>query len=75
MCFFLFSGSALLYKTNNLEKYRTLWQDTSLTCEEVSITNATTYFTFKKNGTSFIVDGIVSQPTKHKITINVGVLY
>jgi len=70
--FLLISGSTLLYKTNNLEKYGTLGQDTSLTCEEVTITNATTFFNFKKNGRRFIFDGLVSQPTKYIVTNNVG---
>jgi len=72
MCFFLFSGSTLLYKTNNLEKYGTLGQDTSLTCDDVTITNATTGFTFKQNEDSFILHGGVVKPTKHKVTINNG---
>jgi len=72
MCFFLFSGSTSLYKTNNLERYGTLGQDTSLTCEQVSITQATTDFTFKKKGDSFILDGKVTHPTKYHVTINDG---
>jgi len=72
MRFFLFSGSTLLYKTNNLEKYVALGQDTSLTCEEDTITHATTDFSFKKNGMSFILAGQVSRPTKYNVIINVG---
>ena len=70
--FLLISGSTLLYKTSNLEKYGTLGQDTSLTCEEDTITNATTSFIFKKNGRGFIFNGVVSEPTKYMVTNNVG---
>jgi len=55
-----------------LETYGTLGQDTSLTCEEVTITYATKDFTFKKNGRSFILNGKITQPTKYIVTINVG---
>jgi len=72
MRFFLFSGSTILYKTNNLEKYGTLGQDTSLTCEQNNNTHATTDFTFKKNGNSFILHGVVVKPTRYNVTINTG---
>ena len=68
----LISGSTLLYKSNNLEKYETLGQDTSLTCKDDTITYATTAFDFKKDGRSFILNGQISQPTKYIITINDG---
>jgi len=55
-----------------LEKYGTLWQDSSLTCKEVTITHAPTHFTFKKNGIAFIIDGQVTRQTKYNVTINVG---
>ena len=55
-----------------MEKYGTLWQDTSLTCEEVTITHATAEFTFTKNGIAFVIDGEVTQPTKYNVTINSG---
>jgi len=54
-----------------LEKYVALGQDTSLTCEEDTITHATTDFTFKKKGMSFILTGQVSQPTKYNVTIKI----
>jgi len=72
MCFFSLSGSTVLNKTNTLEKYGTLWQDTSLTCKEDTITHATTDITFQKNGQSFILNGIGSHPTKYIVSINVG---
>jgi len=72
MCFFWFSGTTSLYKTNNLEKYGTLWQDTSLTCKEDAITHATTDFTFKKNEISFILNGRITDQNKYIVTINVG---
>ena len=68
----LILGSTLLYKTNKLEQYGTLGQDTSLTCEEVTITPATTYFDFKKDKRSFILHGDITQPTKYIVTINDG---
>ena len=55
-----------------MEKYGTLWQDTSLTCEVVTLTRATTTFTFKKDGRSFILNGEVTQPTKYRVIIYVG---
>jgi len=72
MCFFWFSGTTLLYKTNSLEKYGTLWQNTSLTCKEDNITHATTDFTFKKNDISFILNGRITNQTKYDVTINNG---
>ena len=61
-----------MYKTNKLEQYGTLGQDTLLTCEEDTITHATTDFTFKKYGKSFILNGYVTDPTKYNVTVNVG---
>jgi len=55
-----------------LEKYGTLWQDTSLTCKEDAINHSTTDFTFKKDEIAFVLDGKVNQPTKYIVTINVG---
>jgi len=55
-----------------LEKYGKLWQYTSLTCDDVTITNATRVFTFKQNGAALVIDGKVFQPTKYIVTINVG---
>jgi len=55
-----------------LEKYGTLWQDTSLTCEEVTTTHATTDFTFEKNGNAFVLNGKVTLLNKYNVTINDG---
>jgi len=66
------SGSTVLYKTNTLEKYGTLWQDTSLTCKEDTITDATTEITFKKDGLSFILGDKVSHPNKYIVSNNIG---
>jgi len=43
-----------------------------LTCEEGTITLATTTFTFKKDGISFILNGKVAKPSKYNVTINAG---
>ena len=43
-----------------------------MTCEEATITHATTEFTFKKNGNSFILNGEVTDPTKYNVTVNNG---
>jgi len=72
MCFFWFSGSTSLYKTNNLDDYGILGQDTSLTCKEDTLTREPTDFTIAKDGSAFILDGYTISPTKHTVTINVG---
>jgi len=55
-----------------LETHGTLGQDTSLTCEEDTITHATTKFTFRKDERIFILHGDITQPTKYIVLINDG---